>query len=62
MLPEFVHITDGKTEDNTAASNVEVKPGSIVVCDRGYFDTLLMKFWGQHKGILHRQGEGQSGL
>lgn len=45
MLPEFVHITDGKTGDNTAARNVEVKPGSIVVCDRGYFDTLLMKFW-----------------
>ena len=22
-----------------------MKPGSIVVCDRGYFDTLLMKFW-----------------
>ena len=45
MLPEFVHITDGKKGDNTAARNVEVKPGSIVVCDRGYFDTLLMKFW-----------------
>ena len=29
----------------TAARNIEVKPGSIVVCDRGYFDTLLMKFW-----------------
>ena len=45
MLPDFVHITDGKTGDNTAARNVEMKPGSIVVCDRGYFDTLLMKFW-----------------
>ena len=45
MLPEFVHSTDWKTGDNTAARNVEVKPGSIVVCDRGYFDTLLMKFW-----------------
>ena len=45
MLSEFVHITDGKTGNNTAARNVEVKPGSIVVCDRGYFDTLLMKFW-----------------
>lgn len=45
LLPEFVHITDGKSGDNTAARNVEVKPGSIVVCDRGYFDTLLLKFW-----------------
>ena len=46
MLPEFVDITDGKTGDNTAAGNVEVKPGSIFVCDRGYFDTLLMKLFG----------------
>ena len=45
MLPEYVHITDGKAGDNTAARNVKVKPGSIVVCDRGYFDTLLLKFW-----------------
>ena len=45
MLPEYVHITDGKAGDNTAARNVKVKPGSIVVCDRGYFGTLLLKFW-----------------
>ena len=45
LLPEFVHITDGKVSDNTAARNVEVKPGSIVVSDRGYFDTLLLRFW-----------------
>lgn len=45
LLPEYVHITDGKTGDNTAARNMEVKPGSIVVCDRGYFDTPLMNFW-----------------
>ena len=45
LLPEYVHITDGKAGDNTAARNVEVKPGSIVVCDRGYFDTPLMNFW-----------------
>jgi len=45
LLPEYVHITDGKAGDNTAARNVEVKPGSVVVCDRGYFDTPLMNFW-----------------
>ena len=45
MLPEYVHITDEKAGDNTAARNVKVKPGSIVVCDRGYFGTLLLKFW-----------------
>ncbi len=35
LLPEYVYITDGKTADNTAARQVEVKPGSIVVSDRG---------------------------
>ena len=45
LLPEYVQITDGKTADNTAAKQVEVKPGSIVVSDRGYFDTLLLNFW-----------------
>lgn len=45
LLPEFVYITDGKVADNTAARQVEVKPRSIVVSDRGYFDTLLLKFW-----------------
>ena len=49
LLPEYVHITDGKAGDNTAARNVEVKPGSIVVCDRGYFDTLLLKLWDSMK-------------
>lgn len=29
-----------------------MKPGSIVVCDRGYFDTLLMKFWDSIKVFL----------
>ena len=36
LLPEYVHITDGKVADNTAA---------IVVSDRGYFDTCLLNFW-----------------
>lgn len=44
LLPEFVSITDGKASDNTTARNVEVKPGSIVVSNRGYFNTLL-RFW-----------------
>lgn len=45
MLPDFVHITDGKSGDNTAARNVQVKGGSIIVCDRGYFDTELFYVW-----------------
>ena len=28
MLSEYVHITDGKAGDNTAARNVKVKPGT----------------------------------
>lgn len=49
MFPEYVHITDGKAGDNTAAGSVKVKPGSIVVCDRGYSDTSLMSFWDSMK-------------
>ena len=45
LLPEYVHITDGKVADNTGARHVEVKPGSIVVSDRGYFDTRLLNIW-----------------
>ena len=45
LLPEYVYITDGKLADNTAARHVEVKPGSIVVSDRGYFDTRLLNIW-----------------
>lgn len=45
QLPKYVYITDGKVADNTAARQVEVKPGSIVVSDRGYFDTSLLNFW-----------------
>lgn len=44
LLPEYVHITDGKAGDNTAARHIEIKPGSIAVSDRGYFDTLLLNF------------------
>lgn len=40
-----MYVTDGKVADNTAARRVEVKTGSIVVSDRGYFDTLLLNFW-----------------
>ena len=49
LLPEYVHITDGKAADNTAARNVEVKPGSFVVFDRGYLDNLLPGFWNSIK-------------
>ena len=49
MLPEYVHITDGKGADNASARHVKVKAGNIVVCDRGYFDTELLNIWDSNK-------------
>lgn len=52
MLPEYVHITDGKGADNTSARYVKVKAGDIVVCDRGYFDTELLNVWDSSKVLF----------
>lgn len=49
LLPEFVHITDGKGSDNTAAFEVAVAPHSIVVADRGYCDFSLLNHWDSNK-------------
>jgi len=38
LLPAFVSITDGKTQDITAARALQLPKGSIVVMDRGYTD------------------------
>ena len=51
-----------KAGDNTAARHVQVKPGSIVVSDRGYFDTRLLNFWDSTKGVLCSQSQGQPDL
>lgn len=48
LIFEYLHITDGKVANNTAARHLEVKPGSIVVSDRGYFDTRLLNYWDNH--------------
>jgi len=45
LLPEFVNITDGKVGDNKAAFDIEVKPFSVVVADRGYCDYSLLNHW-----------------
>lgn len=47
LLPEYAHITDGKTADNT-----EVKSGSMDVSDRGYFDMLVLNFWDSIKVLF----------
>lgn len=45
LLPEFVNITDDKVGDNKAAFDIEVKPFSVVVADRGYCDYSLLNHW-----------------
>lgn len=45
LLPDFVHITEGKISDNKAAYEIEIKPHSIVVADRGYCDYGLLNHW-----------------
>lgn len=44
-LPDFVNITEGNVADSKAARDVEVAARSIVVADRGYFDTDLLNLW-----------------
>lgn len=50
-LPKFVHISDGKVADVTAARLIEIPKNSVVVADRGYesFDLLLQ--W-NNNGIM----------
>ena len=45
LLPKFVNITDGKRSDNKATFDIEIKPHSIVVADRGYCDYGLLNHW-----------------
>ena len=45
LLLEFVNITDGKRSDNKATFDIEIKPHSIVVADRGYCDYGLLNHW-----------------
>lgn len=60
LLPEYIHITDGKGSDGTSARHIEIKPFSLVVADRGYCDFGLLSNWDsmnvcfvvRHKGNL----------
>lgn len=49
LLPEFVHITDGKGADRKAALEVAVPAGAVVVADRGYCDFSLLNHWDSNK-------------
>lgn len=48
-LPEYIHISKGNVSDNKIAFNVKLSKGSIVVADRGYFDTNLLGKWNREK-------------
>lgn len=48
-LPEFIHISKGNVSDNTIAFKVKLRKGSILVADRGYFDTKLLGKWNREK-------------
>lgn len=45
LLPEYVHISDGKGHDGKMANAILIPAGSIVVADRGYADTALLNSW-----------------
>ena len=45
LLPEYVHISDGKGHDGKMANYIPIPAGSIVVADRGYADTALLNSW-----------------
>lgn len=48
-LPVYIHVTDGKVADNTAAYFVKIPTGSVVVADRGYVDFKLLNKWDEDK-------------
>lgn len=44
-LPAYVHVSNGKTADNTAAYNVPLVKNSVIVADRYYNDFALLNVW-----------------
>ena len=45
FLPALVHISDGKMGDNIGAYYALPPRGSVLVADRGYCDTALLRDW-----------------
>ena len=45
LLPHYVLISDGKKGDNTAAIQIPVEKGTVVVSDRYYCDFNLLNYW-----------------
>jgi len=44
-LPAFLHVTDGKVHDESAARSFHVPPGSFLAIDRGYTDYKQYKHY-----------------
>lgn len=44
-LPDYAYVTNGKVGDNTAAYEVPISRGSVVVADRYYGDFQLLNYW-----------------
>ena len=47
-LPTYIHMTDGKVHDATAAKEIILPPDSVVVADRAYVNFLTLYRW--HSG------------
>ena len=45
LLPEYVHISDGKGHDSKMVGPIPIPTGSIVVADQGHADTALLNSW-----------------
>ena len=64
LLPHYVLITDGKKGDNTAAKQIPVERGTVVVSDRYYCDFELLNLWdsnGGGRGAAQKQPLVQKG-
>jgi len=49
LLPTFLIVTEGKTNDSKVAKKLNVKTGSFIVFDRGYHDFNLYKRYTDNK-------------
>ncbi|MEI6752483.1 MAG: transposase [Paludibacter sp.] len=45
MIPEIINISEAKVSDRRGVDNFRYEKDTIIVDDRGYFDTKLFKIW-----------------
>lgn len=56
LMPDYVYLKEGRSRDNTAAFEVPLKPGCMVIADRGYAYSRLLKDWDSIGGKLRYSG------